>query len=289
MIKSRFAMNALFYPVSILFVTVSYFNVGIQAQELTMRNILNVTCGCEECNEEMLNVQAREYTCWSRISYLINTQGYDEIDACRQVAGDEFPLICGPACDPDRCNGDMESNPIPGTSESEIASWLEHYEKAGWSIGQIRAAIIVPKFTGSVSILSSCYIINDVMSNPQKRNESVYHRLLLGLSVTDVIYTFAHFVLTSWTMPKGSQLYAIGTEVTCHITAFFRIMGAVMTPLYVVSLTTFYLIQFRLIWAPIKIKATEKWLHCLPWIVGITTASVGLGLNLYSPLAFSCW
>ncbi len=54
------------------------------------------------CTEEVLNTMAGEYTCGARINWLINTQGFAELDACRRVAGDEFPCDCGP-CNPDTC------------------------------------------------------------------------------------------------------------------------------------------------------------------------------------------
>ena len=60
-------------------------------------------CGCEECTTEVWNAMAGEYTCGERIEWLQGSQGLSEIDACRKVAGQEFPSICGPKCNPDRC------------------------------------------------------------------------------------------------------------------------------------------------------------------------------------------
>lgn len=45
---------------------------------------------------------AGKYSCGARISWLQNTKNYNEPDACRRVAGVEFPDECA-ACDPDRC------------------------------------------------------------------------------------------------------------------------------------------------------------------------------------------
>lgn len=60
-------------------------------------------CGCDECTDQILNTYAGPYTCGARINYLMVDCGYTEVDACRQIAGYEFPTICGPKCDPDRC------------------------------------------------------------------------------------------------------------------------------------------------------------------------------------------
>ena len=70
-----------------------------------------INCGCNDCTSSVLNTLAGQYTCEARIMYLINDKGYSEQDACTQVAGQEFPSICGPACDPTRC--DITPSPVP--------------------------------------------------------------------------------------------------------------------------------------------------------------------------------
>ncbi len=53
---------------------------------------------------------AGEYTCSARTSWLENTQGYSETDACKKVAGMEFPDESG-KCNPDT----FEETPPPST------------------------------------------------------------------------------------------------------------------------------------------------------------------------------
>jgi hypothetical protein len=64
-------------------------------------------CGCADCTEQIWNTLADEYTCGARINYVTGhtTSNPTEVDACRLVAGVEFPTICGPACNPDSCDG----------------------------------------------------------------------------------------------------------------------------------------------------------------------------------------
>jgi len=59
-------------------------------------------CGCESCNDSVLDRLVGPYSCGSRIDYLIN-EGSPENEACVRVAGDEFSDICGD-CDPNTCN-----------------------------------------------------------------------------------------------------------------------------------------------------------------------------------------
>jgi len=52
------------------------------------------------CTDEALNVDAEGYSCGDRIQYLMDVLGKPELDACRQVAVDEYPTQCG-SCGPD--------------------------------------------------------------------------------------------------------------------------------------------------------------------------------------------
>jgi hypothetical protein len=87
-------------------------------------------CGCYDCTEQVCNAIADKYTCGARIIYVIgDVDTYDtyatEEQACRLVAGEEFPGICGSACDPDSCDGrsppsnGSEPTSTPNNSVSE--------------------------------------------------------------------------------------------------------------------------------------------------------------------------
>ena len=71
--------------------------------------------------------------------------------------------------------------------------------------------------------------------------------------------------LGSWTMPRGSQLFAVGSKGTCTLAGLFVYMTVFSTPLYNCSLATYYFLQLRLNWVNRRIKAVERWLHILPW------------------------
>lgn len=71
-----------------------------------------ITCGCDECTPAVLATLAGPYPCGDRIRYLMNDLGYTEANACRKVAGEEFPTVCGPMCNPDKCDDDGTPSPI---------------------------------------------------------------------------------------------------------------------------------------------------------------------------------
>ena len=61
-------------------------------------------CGVSSCTPEVLDTIATAPTesasCGDRIDWVIENRGKSELDACRQIAVDEFPVECG-GCDPD--------------------------------------------------------------------------------------------------------------------------------------------------------------------------------------------
>ena len=65
----------------------------------------DVRCGCSTCTRNVLDTLAGNYSCGDRINWLQRVDGYSEIDACKKVAGEEFPgkllsLLCCPLISP---------------------------------------------------------------------------------------------------------------------------------------------------------------------------------------------
>jgi len=58
-----------------------------------------IHCGIQTCTLIAWETLAGGYTCGDRISWLMETQGRQEVQACEQVAHFEFPNECG-GCDP---------------------------------------------------------------------------------------------------------------------------------------------------------------------------------------------
>jgi len=89
-------------------------------------------------------------------------------------------------------------------------------------------------------------------------------------------------------MPNGSQVLAIGSLTTCDIAGFFTFMCSFVTALYNCSLATYYLVQLKYNWNNRRIKALEKWLHIVPWSVGLLFAIPGMAFKAYGPFGFIC-
>ena len=164
----------------------------------------------------------------------------------------------------------------------------DYLECLGFSISDIKLNVIISKIVSyPISILGSSYVIQDVLRDPQKRTESTFHRLMVGLSVSDIINSLFGF-LGTWIMPKGESVFAIGSNASCAFGGFFLFLTACSTPLYNCSLVTYYLLQIRFQWVGRRIRAFEKWLHIVPWTIGLVAAIVGVAMNKLGPNSYFC-
>ncbi len=140
---------------------------------------------------------------------------------------------------------------------------------------------IIFKINGSISFLGSGYIIQDVLRNPHKRSRSIYHRIMVGLSATDILFSLFTHVLSSWVMPKGSFVWAVGSVASCDIAGFLGRIGAVGSPLYNCSLATYFSLQIKYKLSDARMEKAEKWFHIVPW-------SISLLFNIIVLCAKSC-
>jgi hypothetical protein len=82
-------------------------------------------CGCFECDEAAWNKevtdQSGKFSCGTRVQGVQNQLSITEEEACLVVAGDNLPTICGPACNPRRCDGRFpEETPAPSITPNNI-------------------------------------------------------------------------------------------------------------------------------------------------------------------------
>ena len=158
----------------------------------------------------------------------------------------------------------------------------------GFTISQVKSTIITFKITAALSILGSSYVVQDVLCDPKKRNESTYHRIMLGLSCSDILFSFFGPFLGPWVMPRGIQLSAVGSNATCSVVGFFVGPSSFVALLYSCSLATFYLIKLKYSWVNSKVKAIEKWLLFLPCAMGLIAAIPAVARLKFGPHGLVC-
>ena len=169
----------------------------------------------------------------------------------------------------------------------EYVETLDFVYSEKWNHSTTLIAIL-PKITGGLSAVGSGYIIQNVLRDPRKRGGSSFHRLMLGLSTSDFLSSFFVFFLSTWPMPRGYMKYAVGTLGTCDAAGFFVAFTVLTTPLYNCSLATFFLVQLKYNWSDQRIVEMEKWLHIVPWSVGLVAGILGLIMKSYGPITGHC-
>ena len=163
------------------------------------------------------------------------------------------------------------------------------YDALGWTESQIKAMMLVPKITGGLSALGSSYIIYDILKAERKR-QSQYHRIMVAMSLLEFLVSFFGHFLSSWPMPKGYQMYAVGNDISCGIASFFYILGMLGTPLYNCSLVTHYTLVIKQKWSKDDIQVIEKWYHIIPSTICVTMAILPFALGVNGPaIGFLCW
>lgn len=146
---------------------------------------------------------------------------------------------------------------------------------------------IMPKVSGSLSLICSCLIVASILLSPKKRNR-VYHRLILGISLCDVSNSI-FYGLSTWPIPSVSgYLWATGTENTCILQGFFIQFG-ISTSIFNGSLAIYYLLFFQYDWRERHFRKYEIFLYGLPILWGVGTAIIGLPLRLFNNANLWCW
>ena len=159
-------------------------------------------------------------------------------------------------------------------------------EKTTWTRLDIALAVL-PKFSGFLSFCGSCYIVQHVLKSQQRRRY-VYHRILCCMSCSDMLGS-SMYILSTWPIPKGNAVYAMGNQATCNIQATFDQFASLTTPLYSGSLAVYYLLVIRYGWREEMIRKNQCWFLVAPFTLGFGTAMAGLYMELYNSADWVCW
>jgi len=157
-------------------------------------------------------------------------------------------------------------------------------------MSQTKALAIIPHVTGPLSLIGSCSILYDILSDRNKKLKRPYYRILLGMSISDAM-TSLWLGLSTWPIPRGTEgVYgAIGTTASCTCQGFF-IQLMVMSPIYNLNLSVYYLLlsKYHLTEETIA-KRFERYMHAGAMVIGFGFAITGLPLTLYNNANLWCW
>ncbi|KAL7557305.1 hypothetical protein ACA910_016265 [Epithemia clementina (nom. ined.)] len=160
-----------------------------------------------------------------------------------------------------------------------------------WSKAQQAALAFVPKVSSLLSLFGSIWISAEVVTDseiPKLRHP--YHRLLLAMSVYDILESVWNFMST-WTIPKGTEGVwdPRGNTQTCTAQGFFLTLS-VAVPLYNAFLSVYYMlvINYRFSDDILK-KRVEPAFHLIAFVWAFGTALVAAWMGMINNANLWCW
>mmetsp|Transcript_15843 Transcript_15843/g.23831 ORF Transcript_15843/g.23831 Transcript_15843/m.23831 type:complete len:555 (+) Transcript_15843:64-1728(+) len=153
--------------------------------------------------------------------------------------------------------------------------------------------LIVPRITGSFSLSCSLLIVYMIFRSSTQLH-SIYHRLIFGMSIGDILASTA-MLLSHMAVPREGMSEAIdviytdcperfGSFFTCATQGFFFLFGTVASHLYTASLCWFYYFVMVKAMSDSAIrKKIEPYLHSVPAILAFLIGMVSLASDNINP------
>jgi len=159
----------------------------------------------------------------------------------------------------------------------------------GMDVGGTDAEAIIPLVTGPISLISSAIIIAMILRS-KKGLSIIYHRILFGLSVVDILG--AAGISAGSLVSKGTtNLWkSFGSTSTCNAQGFLAVFSFTAQPLYSCSLHIYFLctIKYEMKTEDIQ-RRFEPFFHCIPILYGITGAIIALVTESINPTNSWCF
>jgi hypothetical protein len=167
----------------------------------------------------------------------------------------------------------------------------EHLVSAGISDAQDKVLAILPIPSAILSILGSSAIIYTAVKRRRRRKWTPYMRLLLGLSICDVIASVTIGIAAFLRRRESQRVWSFGNDAACSAAgALFQFSFSAM--LYNAMLSFYFLMTARF---GVKNAVIAKWMEPIMHFVSIfyplITATVGAIVGVYSETAMGlgCW
>jgi hypothetical protein len=134
---------------------------------------------------------------------------------------------------------------------------------------------MIPRITGALSILGSCSILYDIYMNRERKMKQPYYRILLGMSLFDVLCSTS-ICMTTLPMPVDTPGVhgARGNTQACTASGFFNqfMLGSI---LYNLVLAVYYTMSGRFKMSDEEFaRRYEPHLH---WVTVVVTVGVAIG------------
>jgi hypothetical protein len=157
-----------------------------------------------------------------------------------------------------------------------------------YSTNQQFAMALIPKFSGSIGILSSLFIMSEILHDYRKGDMNPIKRALLGVTCFEICGSLGWF-LSGWALPRDSDFaFANGTITSCNFQGFLLqfVIGA---PMFNGMLQYLFFLLVKGKFSLKDINFIERIAYTLIVIYAFGTAFILLLLKQYNPTNQICW
>lgn len=162
-----------------------------------------------------------------------------------------------------------------------------------WNRTQQIALAMIPKVSSVLSLAGSVWIAIEVLTEngtPVPKIRHPYHRLLLAMSVYDILESVWNF-LSTWPIPEDTVGVwdPRGTTQTCSAQGYFLTLS-VAVPIYNAFLSLYYMLVINFGFKDIMLRRyIEPGMHVVSFIWAFGTATYSASTGLLNNANLWCW
>ena len=191
----------------------------------------------------------------------------------------------------------------PFNNHNLTIAYCEEFKSLGIPMPLNTYGIVIPAITASVSAISSTLIIVMIIFRTSKKLKSTYHRLMVGISLSDIMSSTAiAFNFLPWpkdvinyydnmTACRLIRLPLYGNTASCAAQGFFIMFGSTAAMWFNLSICLYYSLNLgkMMRYEEMRRNGIELALLVVPFIVSSVISFVALFLKMFNPTLGSPW
>ena len=126
----------------------------------------------------------------------------------------------------------------------------------------------------------------------KRRNYSSINRILLSMSIADIIFSIGWFLGVLPSPQETTSEYqwgAIGNTATCTMQGFLMQFGWTSGPLFNLTLSLYYVLIIRYNWKEDDLKSLDRYIQISIWLLALILATIPIPFQLYNNSYEVCW
>lgn len=147
---------------------------------------------------------------------------------------------------------------------------------------------ILPKFPCFLSIVGTLCVISSVLRSKSKRGH-IQSRLVGSMVFFQFLAAFS-WMFTNLFMPPSNELQisSIGNDTSCDAQGYL-LQLVIAGNIYYASIAIYFYLVIARRWKKKRIESIEKYLHGVPIVWGVVTASIVVAMDMIGENAWNCW